>query len=96
MASPVMTSAAAPLRLVRANTLPYRSARARPVAATQDLAGLIPLLFARDGRSGVVFRTPAIDVKRSLKTASVDVPVGSRNYGDRDKGLAPLSLCKSR
>ena len=21
---------------------------------------------------------------------------GSRNYGDRDKGLAPLSLCESR
>jgi hypothetical protein len=34
MASPVMTSAAAPLRLVRANTLPYRRGRARPVAAT--------------------------------------------------------------
>jgi hypothetical protein len=22
--------------------------------------------------------------------------IGSRNYGDRDKGLAPLSLCESR
>jgi len=22
--------------------------------------------------------------------------LGSRNYGDRDKGLAPLSLCESR
>jgi hypothetical protein len=36
---------------------------------------------------------------RGMNAASAsepDVAKGRRNYGDHDKGLAPLSLCESR
>jgi hypothetical protein len=47
-----------------------------------------------------VYRVPqkAVADPRNManQSGAPNVNYGSRNYGNRDKGLAPLSLCESR
>jgi hypothetical protein len=54
----------------------------------------------RRGSAGAGFATPRLmpAFRRfpGVQKTDLEVRSGSRNYGDRDKGLAPLSLCESR
>jgi hypothetical protein len=53
----------------------------------------------RDGRFGAfdaLSLCPLSRASRPFISSIFKVCSGSRNYGDGDKGLAPLSLCESR
>ena len=56
-----------------------------------------PKTNRRASRATYVFRqSPLSRAPRPFVGPVLKGRNGSRNYGDRDKGLAPLSLCESR
>jgi hypothetical protein len=76
-------------------------ANAQTLLAAWRRAALDGILPLRDHLDGMTLDVPSdllcpLYVDWRHLSVAMNVWTGSRNYGDRDKGLAPLSLCESR